>query len=65
VIDNVTASFFAYNPPNHDNYITDNWYNSPLGTIGTLNTVSGNTAVTGSAWPVDAQAVIDNAGVLP
>ena len=52
-----------------DNTIENNWYNSGFAQTPQAaqhnNQLIGNVAVTGTAWPADAQQVIANAGLEP
>lgn len=63
VINNAASAVIAINPPNHDNVISNNFYNAPLNKIAPTNTLDNNNMVAGQDWPAEAQAIMNGAGI--
>lgn len=62
VLKDVTYPFYAYNAPNHDNIIRNNYYTGGIGQIIASNTVIDNVKVD-EEWPEEALEIMEAAGI--
>ncbi|QGQ99051.1 hypothetical protein EHS13_31330 [Paenibacillus psychroresistens] len=62
VLNNTSWTWFANNPPNHDNYFQNNYSNVYWGSYSGSNTFQNNTVVSGQSWPQAALDVMNGAG---
>jgi len=61
VLNNTNETFYAANPPNHDNILSNNYYNVDFGKTGT-NKLLNNISVSGQNWPQGAIDIMNATG---